>query len=276
MNPKITILRAALFFAAFLPASALRANDDIRVDVVVDMTDAGKKVARPTIDKPAYYFPLTVGYKEQGAFIADQGPPPATLEVQHLIAKALYDQGYRVTNAVSPASLVLVFWWGHISPSLVSTEAGPALSHTSVFNGKGFNAEDPRELVAQLPTDEAANEKQMISIVAGNTRDYQYATEKPSPKLEQILVMERSPRHYMLVSAFDFQDWVKHKTTLLWQAHISTELEGHTLGEVLPTLIATAAPMFGRETTAPELIAAPVAPMGRVIVGTPEVKNYPR
>jgi len=237
------------------------------------MTDAGKKVVRPTFDRPAYYFPLTVGYKEEGAFVPGQ-KAPSTLDVQHLIAKALYDQGYRVTNPLNTPSLVLVFWWGHIAPEEISTEVGPPQSNTDVFNKGGFNAEDPRALVAELPTDMAANEKQMISLVAGNTEDYQYATEKPNAKLEQILVMERAPRHFVIVSAFDFKDWSQHKTTLLWQAHVSTELEGHSLDEVLPTLIATAAPMFGRETTAPELIGAPVAPMGRVIVGTPEVKNF--
>ena len=44
---------------------------------------------------------------------------------------------------------------------------------------------------------------------------------------------------------------------------------------VLPTLIATAGPMLGRETSQPQYITAPVEPMTRVIVGTPQVKNYP-
>jgi hypothetical protein len=34
-------------------------------------------------------------------------------------------------------------------------------------------------------------------------------------------------------------------------------------------------PIFGRDTPLPKFIEEPVDPMGRVIVGTPEVKDYP-
>ena len=203
-------LRLLFTLAPLIAFHGLLAEDnDIRVDVVVDMTDAGRKIARPTPDKPAYYFPLTVGYKEQGAFVPDQAAPPPTLEGQHLIAQALYDQGYQVTNSQQPPSLVLAFWWGHIAPEINSTEAGAPMTHTNVGNsarGGGFNGEDPRALMAELPTDQSSNERQMISLVAGNTRDYQYPAENPNPKLEQILAMEKSPRHFVMVSAFDFQD----------------------------------------------------------------------
>ena len=278
MNPPAS-LRLLLVVAAFLLPRWVRAeNSDIRVDVVVDLTDAGRQVARPTFESPAYYLPLTVGYKEEGAFVPDQVAPP-TLEVQHQLAQALYDQGYRVTNPQQPPSVVLVFWWGHLAPETNSTEIGAPLTHTSVGNtahGGGFNGEDPRALMAELPTDQSSNERQMISLVAGNTRDYQYATENPNPKLEQIIAMEKSPRHFLIVSAFDFKDWSHHQTTLLWQAHLSTELAGNSLGQVLPVLLAIGAPYFGRETKAPELIAAPFSPMATVILGTAVVKDYPQ
>ena len=78
-----------------------------------------------------------------------------------------------------------------------------------------------------------------------------------------------------MVSAFDFKDWLHHKSTLLWRAHISTELWGHSLEEVLPTMIATGGEMFGRETSRPRLIRSPLTPIGRVVVGAPEVVNFP-
>ena len=261
--------------AAEAPGAIFAGQSDVRVDVVVDMTDAGRKIVRPTPDKPAYYFPLTAGYKELGAFVPDQQAPP-TLEVQHLIAKALYNQGYRVMSSRQAPSLVLVFWWGHIAPEISSTELSAPVSHTDAFNRTSFFGADSSALMAELPTNQSANEKLMVSLVAGNTRDYQYPTDNPNPKLDQILTMERSPRHFVMMSAFDFQDWAKHKTTLLWQAHISTELAGHSFGDVLPTLVAAAAPMFGRETTSPQLIAAPPTPLGgRVIIGTAVVKDQP-
>jgi len=199
--------------------------------------------------------------------------------VQHLLAKALYGQGYQVMNGRQPPSLVLVFWWGQIAPEeLNSSELGSPLWHPDAFNRSSLMGSLSDTTLAELPTDQSANDKMMISLVAGNTRDYQYASDNPNPKLEQILAMERSPRYFAIVSAFDFKDWARHRTTLLWQAHISTELAGHRLAEVLPALIATAAPMFGRETTAPQLVAVEGAasPLGRVILGVPMVRGHPQ
>src|ERR1039458_8783195 len=69
---------------------------DILVDVVVDMTEAGTKVTHPTPASPAYYLPLPVGYKPQGAVLTDQKFPPPPLEVEHMLAVALAQEGYLV------------------------------------------------------------------------------------------------------------------------------------------------------------------------------------
>ena len=277
------MIGVAWAFAALLPARGFidQETNDLRVDVVVDMTDAGKKIARPTPDNPAYYLPLTVGYKEVGAYVPDQKPPPPKIEVEDLLNKALSLQGYRVMTKESRPSLVLVFWWGHMAPEIISTEAGAPESHTNSFNagnvgdGAAFDSSDPRKLIAGFSTVASANESEMVSLVAGNARDYQYATDKPNPVLQQILTMEKAPRHYLIVSAFDFRDWLHHRSTLLWQAHVSTELSGVSLDKALPRLIATAAPLFGRETTAPRLIGVPMVPTGHVHLGAPVVKGFP-
>jgi hypothetical protein len=46
------------------------APKDADVNVVVDMTDAGRKVAPPTKEKPAFYFPVLAGYREAGSLVA--------------------------------------------------------------------------------------------------------------------------------------------------------------------------------------------------------------
>jgi hypothetical protein len=115
------------------------------------------------------------------------------------------------------------------------------------------------------------NEKQMISMIAGNTIDDH--EKYPDPRLDNVPQMAADPRCYVLVSAFDFQSWLHHKSVLLWKAHASTELWGHYFDQVVGTLITTAAPEFGRETKRPHFISASTVPLGRVIVGTPEVKN---
>jgi len=85
--------------------------------------------------------------------------------------------------------------------------------------------------------------------------------------------MAKRARYYVLISAFDFDGWRKHKPTLLWRAHISTDLEGHDFDQVVSALITTAAPMLGKDTNGPQLIGATTAPLGRVEVGVPVVKR---
>ena len=288
MKSKRPIVIISLAIAVLAPAHAFldEETNDLRVDVVVDMTDAGRAIVRPTPERPAYYLPLSVGYQEMGAYVPYQKAPPKKAEVEYLLGKALATQGYRIMTKASPPSLVLVFWWGHIAPQLNNTEISTPMTHTNVFNVAklqfsagsnarpgvdSFNPENPSSLLRELPTDQFENSVQMISIVAGNTRD-QYPTAKPNPIFQQVQQMERQPLHYLMISAYDFHDWLHHKSTLLWQAHVSTELWGRSLGDVLETMIATSAPFLGRETRAPQFIGAPV---GHVLVGKAEVKGFP-
>jgi len=280
MNPKIALAWTALAFVTLFAAPAVLADGDIRVDVVVDVTDAGKRIAHPTPDKPVYYLPISVGYREMGAYVPNQDSPPPKAEVEDFLNRVLSGQGYRVMTKQSAPSLVLVFWWGHMAPEVSSTEISAPATHTNSFNegqlaGNGvaaFDSFDPRKLIAGLPTSQTANENQMVSLVAGNTRDYQQPSPIANPILQQVLAMEKEPRHYLIISAFDFTDWLHHQATLLWQAHVSTELWGRSLSQVMEPMIVAAAPLLGRETIAPRFIGTPVA---RVIVGKPVVTGFP-
>ena len=290
MNSKTKAVRLSLLGVALLLGPAIRAagDSDIMVDVVVDMTDAGAKLAHPTPATPAYYLPLPVGYKPMGAVLADQKIPPPTQEVEHMMAVALAQQGYLVMTKNNRPSLVLTLWWGYMAPEINSTATSAGRSSTNnainltklpMFGGAngigGMDNAMAAALVGQMPTDQMFNQDQMMSLVAGGTDSYQYSFQNTGLIYEQVRTLARSPRHYLMVSAFDFKDWLHHKSTLLWRAHISTELWGHSLEEVLPTMITTGAEMFGRETNRPRLIHAPLGPVGRVTLGTPEVKDYP-
>ena len=328
MKTKILLFRLVLVLAALLPAHAVRAAGDdddsdhsgqIRVDVVVDMTEAGHKIAHPTPAQPAYYLPLSVGYKEFGFQHHFQRPPPNAWDVEHALAKALYNEGYQLMSKQGHPSLVLVFWWGYMAPENIdvddntyiaslpnafqsggshdtfgsqegsalwgpgATKYGPSggyfMGGSGAPNGgiagqdNGMNATTAFNVFPTFSFGGInANEEKMLSLVAGNTIDDHQ--KYPDPRLDDVVQMTTAARYYVLVSAFDFQSWLHHKPVLLWRAHVSTELWGHYFDQVVGTLINTAAPMFGRETKVPHFISAPVLPLGRVIVGTPEVKDY--
>ena len=306
LKTKIIVIRFVFALAALLPARALRANDDddesdrsgkVRVDVVVDMTIAGRKVAHPTPDMPAFYLPLSVGYKEFGYAHHFQRPPPNAWDVEHALAIALYEQGYRLMTKEGHPSLVLVFWWGYMAPEDVDMDNPGSLAErpgslssqpNSFYFGSG-QAGNPIQVAGMsdyfmggtandtvFPAFSmlalSANELLMSSMVAGNTiNDHQ---KWPDPRLEAVEQLTTQARYYVLISAFDFKSWLHHRAILLWRAHVSTEQWGHYFDQVVGTLISTAAPEFGRETKIPHFTNADVAPLGRVLVGTPVVRDF--
>jgi len=234
--------RLAFGLGALFPArAAFAVSDDMRVDVVVEMTEAGKKIAHPTPDKPAYYFPLPAGFDADGSVMTFfQRPPPVAAQVESLVAKALADQGYLIATRANPPSLILMFRWGYMAPIIIG----------DVF----------------------VNEPQMWELVGGKTIDTPWPI---GPRKLEVVESARTPRWYMSIVAADFNDWHKyHKATKLWHESISTELWGHYLDEALPTLIARGAPMFGRET-GPQMIQTAAVPMGHVVVGTPYLRPDP-
>jgi len=217
-------------------------STDVQVNVVVDMTDEGRKVAPPTPENPAYYVSLPMGNKEYGYAPFFQKNPPTPGEVKILLSRELSKNGYLLASRAHDPSLVLTYFWGYLS------------------QGDGV----PPQVTAEIAA----------SLLRGNPYATNYNKVAPDHRMDGRQEMYRMV-WYVLVSAFDARDWVRHKQTMLWCAHIYTPAFGHYLDQVLPTLITTAGPMLGHETARPETISATVGPPGRVIVGVPIVEDYP-
>jgi hypothetical protein len=299
-----TPFRLVFALSALLSIRALMA-DEVRLDVVGDVTEAGKKFAHPTPDKPVYYYPDTVGYKEMGNYLIGEKPPPLTPEVENMIAKALYEQGYRLVTRQSPPALLLVFWWGYIAPQTIDASAASALASLQVTNSlgqtmtMGFSGRPGGPAAAAMAAQEAGdtgnntngeitggginavpiNQNQMLTLLAGDKYDRlpQGAMSFKSPPLrDEINRAALTPRYYVMVSAFDFQIALKQKKMVrLWTARMSTARAGTTLDKVLPALITAGGPIFGRDTALPMFVQERTDPMGRVILGAPVVKDYP-
>jgi hypothetical protein len=280
------LIRFILGVAALFPASAVLADEGtLRVDVVVDVTEAGKGVSPPSQGHPVFYYPWTSGYHQDGAILEGEGPPPPTASVQHLVAKALAEQGYFLYTKKSPPSLLLVLWWGYMAP-IIDHPFGESTGGTSpstipivgvglgmgtrstggssgLISAAGGGLSLPAGVFEAFP-----NQHEMLMLVGGSKHD----VNRLDPQREDIQEAARNPRYYLIVSALDFQAALHKKPVLLWCARVSTERAGHHLDEVLPTLIAAAGPSFGQETTRPRFAQAPLVPAGRVEVGTPEEK----
>ena len=227
--------------AGFLGFGAPKEAD---VNVVVDMTEDGRKVAPPTKEKPAFYLPVLAGYRESGSIVAGEKSPPRN-EVAHLLAKALAAQHYHVMGPKTPPpSIILVFHWGYMNPQV--DDVGDANSPNQVF----------------------WNQKEMLALVAGNTLSN---LGMLSFEREDILQAARDDRYFVIVTAYDFEAAKEKKKKVLWQAKMSTPSNRVSLAEVIPSLINAGGPHFGRETKRPESVVTPLAKEGKVEVGTPTV-----
>jgi hypothetical protein len=300
-------VRLGFFLAALFSTRAVFAADDnrLRVDVVVNLTDEGTKVPRPTPDKPAYYLPFTAGYIESGAVLAGEKPPPPAPEVEHLLAKALAEQGYLVMNKKNHPSLILIFWWGYMAPILdnpygdmANGSAGKISGGSITMTGVGISAGEAYEgplyggslpyngahpssaefmgSGAILPTGAftvAPNSHDMFLLVGGDRFEEQIGQWDAFGVHDSLHEAAHHPRYFLMVSALDFQSATQRKPILLWCARVSTELSGHTLDGVLPALIETGAKKFGMEADRAKFTTVPVVPMGHVVVGTPVLKD---
>ncbi len=256
MNSLPRFDRLARFTAIFVLASAaltprlnagflgFGAPKEADVNVVVDMTEDGRKVPPPTKEKPAIYYPVLAGYREEGSLVAGEKSPPPN-SVAKLFAKALAGQHYYVFGAKTPApTIILVFHWGYMNPKIDDTG----------------DDENPQQIFW--------NQKEMLALVAGNTLGN---ISSLSFEREDILQNARDDRYFAIVSAYDFAAAKEKKKKLLWQAKMSTPSNRVSLAEVIPSMITAGGPHFGRETKRPESIAAPLAKEGKVEVGTPVV-----
>jgi len=228
------------------PARAAGAEPRTEVDVVVDMTPQGRKVAPPSPGHPVYYLPVMGGFQELGTVVAGAPPPPPPVAVAKAVAQGLASQGYFVVDAAHrQAALVLAIHWGSLNPQI---EKDPVTGDRVFFN-----------------------QHQMLAMTGGNTLGHLDLNFER----EAVLQGAERDRYFVAITAYDFEAYhQRHKKVMLWQAKMSVPSERLALGDVLTVLVRAGAPLFGRETVRPKMLILPVTPEGRVEIGVPTVKDY--
>lgn len=242
MKTKNRFLVSALGVAALLSAGGLRASDDVRVGVVVEVTAEGRKI-QPNQGNPVYYRPIVLGYREMGgALTYYQRPAPAPSAVENALIQALAGQGYQVAQGSTPAAEVIVSRWGIVDPEM-----------KPVFNEKD-------QAVDKI---EPVNDSEMIALIVGERWYGIYPSENPdAQELVADLHDQQASRYFLIVSAYDAPAYANHQQKLLWRAHVSSQYWGHYLDQVLQPMITVSAPYFGKRTNRPEMITAEAAALG--------------
>lgn len=204
----------------------------------------GRNQTSPDALHPTYYFPLVLGYKEMGAVIAGEKVPEKNV-VLHTLAVELAKQHYLIMNDQHPPEQLLVFWWGSMNPQI-----------------EDFGSNDPAAQVF-------FNEREMLALVGA----YKSTGIAPS-QANDLRTASRDERYFIILMAFDFKAARQHQKKLLWMAKMSTESVGTSLPDVIPALVASGGPAFGRDTPPSFVDSGQSLKEGKVILAPMEVKDY--
>lgn len=259
--------RGAVAVFAALAARVDAAPKEGDVIVVVDVSEAGKKVAPPSPEHPAFYVPLVIGYREEGGVLGgEKAPPPKDVVLRHF-AKTLAEQGYRVVApGTGEPTLLLVFSWGSWNPlhDTMPIEASPDETESNL------PPPGPGELTRTLPS---TNGRNMLALVAGNTvKNIPWMpSNMTNTELENVTSDAADNRYFAVVAAFDWAAAQEKKRVILWSAKMSIRSTGVWLDEILPAMIASGGPFFGRETLERQQVAVPLVRDGKVELG--ELQN---
>ncbi len=256
MRPSV---RALLILAVWYPLSLFAGEPKYDVNVNVLLTDDGKKLTPPTKANPAYYYPIVAGYTELGPVVAGETIPDKK-EVLHMLARVLANQGYRVAlpDRTPPATLFLVCRWGYMNPDVIVTES------------EGGDPTDP------VMATTFRNQDKMLALVSG------LSANLVDPKgrvglMSQVNALAKDDaeddRYFVIVTAYEAAAFTeRNEKKMLWQARISTpSSKVNSLNQIMPTLINTGGPFFGKDTMPPHRTSVPVVPAGNVDIGTATV-----
>ncbi|HVU17203.1 MAG TPA: hypothetical protein VHD32_09760 [Candidatus Didemnitutus sp.] len=198
-------------------------------DVIVNTDVIDSTGPQPTPNAPIYYLAAPYGYRDFG--FSDGGekvPEPAG--VRELVTKILDGQGYKAASAAHPPNLILLYSWGTFCMSPNPGSHSWAEEMLEFMGGEKLNIRDrTRASFPELAT----------------------GLRPLSPNSSTVEGFLPNGLYVVTFWAFDYPRAMKGEGRLYWKTNISASRRGFYLPEVLPTMLAVAAPMIGRETGRP-------------------------
>lgn len=248
------------FVFSILPKS-LQKSPTLDMTFNTEMTDYGRLLRAATPENPVYYVEQDGGFRQLG-WNAGGEKPPSPAELQRILNNALANNGYLPASPGHAAGLALIYFWG---------------SH---------NKPDP-EFARDFPEAARRNILERAILVGGKkfaagmsfTMEWGETAADHEEKMEFLRDQTKEELYYVVASAYDYQALARGQRKLAWRTTMTVTSAGLAMNETLPTVIATAAPFFGRETVEPEIGARRISREGHVLIGTPTVveeKKTPR
>jgi hypothetical protein len=200
--------------------------------VVADASREEAESLRPAPGRPIYYIILGKQERHLGqATAGERMPSPAEIEGQ--VVGALASQGFLHTKLGGPMpSIAIVISWG---------EANLMLDEYEYQNPDA--GEDEEQMVTETVVWNRREIRQLVGANKPAMLNFQEA--------DMVNEAAREDRLHVTIAALDVKLLAQKKKKLLWRTRISVYALRHTLSEVLPVMLASAAPLFGADSAKP-------------------------
>ncbi len=276
---------------SLLPKS-LQRNPSLDLTVITEFTDEGKKLPPVSPDHPAYYITQSAGMVQVGDNYGEKTLPQD--EIERILKKSLAENGYRPAKPpTQPPTLVVIYAWG--SDNLYDPNddtrsadqiARNILDRAAMVGGVKF-ARELATLFEQADAMAAANQPARtdqdgnaigIGPVLGSAQmDFFNPVNlfKLRNSKNEFLVDQASDDcYYVVASVYDYLAFAHNQRKLLWRTRMTVNSKGISEVQSLPTLIAGAAPYFGRDMAESEIMSKR-AKEPEITIGTPTVVEMP-
>ena len=220
MHPEFSrsLHRALAAVMLFLPWAMSAAPRQVIVYSFV--TDAGRRLALPTIERPQRCALGSGGYHEWGGIRAGEKPIKLQ-EIEPLVRAALRVQAYEGLRSGERPDLVIEFYWGCLRPDARG------------LPGRGRSA--------------AMDFEARLDLVGGRA----LASSRNRILRDVLLEAAAEERYFLILSAFEPDSHARRQKVLLWRTQISLPIGTLNQSQAFPVLAACGATHFGRPTTEP-------------------------
>lgn len=249
-----------------LAASAPKPKPPPNVLIVSDVFSDVPDTLRPQPGKPVYYYLL--GKVETDIGTPARGEPradPAAVEAE--VVKVLASQGFVRTQLGGPMpSIVIIVTFGSANLDTMEIQNTNPLPTVEIGNpqpGEEPPPPPPESFLTQF------NRREMMALIGADKAN---RTMLDASQIAQINDAAASTRGYIVIAALDADALGRKKEKkLLWRTRMSIETLRNSLPESLGVMLASAAPLLGREAPLPVLITEADRRKASVEVGTPYV-----
>lgn len=262
---------APRFVFSLLPKS-LQRRPRVDFNVLTTLTPAGKQLAVPSTEQPAYYV-LEQGINRNVGVGAEHNlKSPPVEKIKEVLQAALAQSGYRPSDEQHPASLVVIFHWGSSSYNPSEDDGSDELMRRKVLLDRAMLLAGEKfalrvsEAMEQIDRN-AGMLPEMAAMVPNPFEQMMNESHQMARLVDELF----SSSYFVVASAFDYAAMAKNQPLLLWRTKMTVNSIGVNMTETVPPLIASAAPYFGRDMETPMLVSKQISRDGKVEIGEAKV-----